>query len=95
MRAARQIVSHCHVEVNGKKVNIPSYAVQVGDVIGIREKSRKMPMIANGAESPHTMLPEYLERATGDFEGKLTTLPQTDTIPFKVDTQAIIGYYSR
>ena len=95
MRAARQIVSHCHIEVNGKKVNIPSYSVKVGDVISIREKSRKMPMIANGADSPHTMIPEYLERATGDFEGKLTSTPQTDTIPFKVDTQAIIGYYSR
>lgn len=95
MRAARQLVSHYHVEVNGKKVNIPSYVISVGDVVGIREKSRKVPMIATGADSPHTMIPEYLERPTGAFEGKLTSTPQLDTIPFKVDTQAIIGYYSR
>ena len=95
MRAARQLVSHCHSEMNGKKVNIPSAHVAIGDSIAIREKSRKIPMVSNGAESPHTMIPEYLERPSGAFEGKLTATPQLDTIPFKVDTQAIIGFYSR
>ena len=60
-----------------------------------REKSRKMPMIANGVESPHTMIPEYLERPSDSFEGKMVATPIPDTIPFKVDTQAIIGFYSR
>lgn len=93
--AARQLVSHCHVMVNGKRVNIASYQVQIGDVVGIREKSRKIPMIANGAESPHTFIPEYLSRPIDSFEGKLVSTPQMDAIPFKVDTQAVIGYYSR
>lgn len=93
--AARQLVSHCHVQVNGKKVNIPSFHVSIGDVISIREKSREIPMIANGAESPHTFIPEYLERPLNSFEGKMVSTPQMDAIPFKVDTQAVIGFYSR
>ena len=95
MRAARQLVSHCHILVNGQRCNIPSRHINTGDVISIREKSRKMPMIANGVESPHTMIPDYLERATDSFEGKMIATPLIDAIPFKVDTQAIIGFYSR
>jgi small subunit ribosomal protein S4 len=95
MRAARQLVSHCHILVNGKRCNIPSCHINTGDVISIREKSRKVPMIANGVESPHTMIPEYLDRPADSFEGKMIATPLPDTIPFKVDTQAIIGFYSR
>jgi small subunit ribosomal protein S4 len=93
--AARQIVTHGHVEVNGKRVNIPSYHVSVGDAVAIREKSRKIPMVANGAESPHTFIPEYLDRPIDSFEGKLVATPLQETIPFKADTQAVIGFYSR
>lgn len=93
--AARQIVSHGHIEVNGKRVTIPSFRVTPGDVVGVREKSRKVPMIANGVESPRSLTPEYLERAEGAFEGKMVSLPNQETIPFKADTQAVIGFYSR
>jgi small subunit ribosomal protein S4 len=93
--AARQLVNHGHILVNGKKLDVPSAHVKIGTVIGIREKSRKVPMIASGVESPHTLIPEYLERAPESFEGKMVSTPNLETIPFKPDTQAVIGFYSR
>ena len=93
--AARQLVTHCHVLVDGKKVNIPSFTVKPGMTVSIREKSRRIPMVAQGAEFPPREIPEYLERAAGSFEGRMVTLPSEETIPFKADTNSIIGFYSR
>jgi small subunit ribosomal protein S4 len=95
MRAARQIVTHGHILVNGEKCNMPSLQVKPGMTITVKEKSRKMPMIAQGAESPPAVMPEYLERASGSFEGKMTATPNLETIPFKADTAGVIGFYSR
>ena len=93
--AARQLVAHGHIEVDGKKVDIPSFRVPQNVVVSVREKSRKVPMIANGAETPPHHIPEYIERAAGAFEGKVVATPNLETIPFKPDTQAVIGFYSR
>lgn len=95
LQQARQIVNHGHIMVDGKKVDIPSFQVKPNMVISIREKSRKVPIIADGAEEvPHT-LPEYLSRSPKSFEGTMTATPNLDTLPFKADTQGVIGYYSR
>ena len=88
-------MAHRHIEVDGKCVDIPSFRVKPGMAIGIREKSRKVPMIASGAENPPSLAPEYLDRPQGSFEGKMVAMPNLETIPFKADTQAVIGYYSR
>ena len=93
--AARQLVTHCHVLVNGAKVNVPSYHVKPGMAIAIREKSRKIPMIEEGAEHPPYQIPEYLDRPAKSFEGKTVATPNAATIPFQVDTNSIIGFYSR
>lgn len=93
--AARQLVNHCHVTVDGGKVNIPSFQVKPGMVVAIREKSRKIPMVAEGAEHPPVQIPEYLERAVKAFEGKMVATPNAATIPFQADTNSIIGFYSR
>lgn len=95
MPAARQIVSHGHILVDGKKCNVPSLQVKPGMSISVREKSRKVPMIAEGAENPPAALPEYLERAPRSFEGRMTATPNSETIPFKADTAGVIGFYSR
>ncbi|MCH7910139.1 MAG: 30S ribosomal protein S4 [Candidatus Hydrogenedentes bacterium] len=92
---ARQLVAHGHITVDGKKVDRPSYRVMPGTVISIREKSRKVPMIANGVENPPHTIPEYLERAPESFDGKMVGTPNLETIPFQADTQAVIGFYSR
>lgn len=93
--AARQLVVHGHVQVNGQKVDKPSYQVKPGFAIAIREKSRKIPMIASSAETPAYRIPDYLERAADSFEGKMIATPNLETIPFQADTQSVIGFYSR
>ena len=93
--AARQLVGHGHILVNGKKLDRPSARIKVGDVIGIREKSKKVPMIAEGVEHPPAILPEYLDRAPKSFEGKMVAVPNLETIPFKAETAGVIGFYSR
>ncbi|MCL4218873.1 MAG: 30S ribosomal protein S4 [Candidatus Hydrogenedentes bacterium] len=93
--AARQFVNHGHVLVDNKKVDAPSYRVKSGQTISIREKSRKIPLIADLTENPPAPIPEYLERAAKSFEGRVVATPNIETIPFKIDLLPIIGYYSR
>jgi len=93
--AARQLVGHGHILINGKKTDIPSFQVKPGMVIGIRERSKKIPMIVEGVENPPAVLPEYLERQPKSFEGRMIAAPNAETIPFKADTAGIIGFYSR
>jgi len=92
---ARQLVNHGHIQINGKKVDIPSFRVKPGMAIAVAESSRKIPMIMDGVESPHSSLPEYLERAPRSFEGRMTATPNQETLPFRADTQGVIGFYSR
>jgi small subunit ribosomal protein S4 len=93
--AARQLVVHGHIRVDGNKVDKPAFRVMPGMVISIRERSRKVPMIQEGVEHPPHAMPEYLDRPAKSFEGKMTALPNAETIPFKADTLSVIGFYSR
>jgi small subunit ribosomal protein S4 len=93
--SARQLVVHGHIQVDGKKVDRPSFQVKPEMVVSIREKSRKIPGIADGAENPQAKLPEYLSRAPKSFEGKMIGTPNLETILFKAETAGIIGFYSR
>jgi len=93
--AARQLVVHRHVMVDGKCVDRPSFQVKAGNAVSIRERSRKIPTVLEGAENPPGVLPEYLERAPKSFEGKMVATPNLETIPFKAETAGVIGFYSR
>ncbi len=93
--AARQLVNHGHVLVDGKKVDIPSFRVMPGMAVSIRERSKKIPVIADGAELLPPVMPLYLQREARSFEGRMTALPNAETLPFKADTAGIIGFYSR
>lgn len=93
--AARQLVVHTHILVDGKKVDRPSFQVKPGMVVSVRERSRKIPMIAEGAATLSAMMPEYLEREGESFEGRMTAVPNQETIPFQVETAGVIGFYSR
>jgi len=95
VHASRQLVVHGHILVDGKKVDRPSFRVLPGMVVGVRERSKKVPMIQEGAEHPPTVMPEYLERAPKSFEGRMTASPNIETLPFKPDTLSVIGFYSR
>jgi len=91
--AARQLVSHAHFQVNGKKMSIPSYQVQVGDIITVREKSQSVPMIAESSKSDSRSVAEWLE-AKG-MVVKVIRLPIRDDINERIDEQMIVEYYSR
>ncbi|NBC71161.1 30S ribosomal protein S4 [Paenibacillus sacheonensis] len=91
---ARQLVSHGHVTVNGKKVDIASYTVSVGDVIGLRERSRSMKSIKEAVEG-RNYLPNYLEYNDASFEGKYVRLPERAELPQEIDEKQIVEFYSR
>lgn len=91
---ARQLVSHGHVTVNGKKVDIASYRVNLGDVIGLREKSQSMASIKE-ALANRNHLPAYLEYAEGSFEGKYIRLPERSELSQDIDEKQIVEFYNR
>ena len=93
--AARQLVVHGHILVDGKKVDKPSFWVKPGMTVSVRERSRKVPMIVEGVENPPAAIPEYLERAPDSFEGRMVATPNIETLPFTPDTAGVIGFYSR
>ena len=93
---ARQLVRHGHFTVNGRKLNIPSYLVRVGDVIEVREKSRKVQKIVDAiANLDRTPLPEWIEIDRDAFKGKVSALPQRSDISAEIDEQLIVELYSR
>lgn len=90
--AARQLVSHGHVTVNNKKVDIPSYEVSVGDVVALSAKAIKIPAIASMLEQK-TNVPSWLERKAN--VGKISALPQREDVDAQIDENLIVEYYSR
>ncbi|OGH12195.1 MAG: 30S ribosomal protein S4 [Candidatus Levybacteria bacterium RIFCSPHIGHO2_01_FULL_40_10] len=89
---ARQMVSHRHIFVNGKKLNIPSYSVREGDIIAVSPKFAPEEIKAR-VESEERLTPSYLSQET--LEGKLIRLPTRDDIANPVDYQLVIEFYSR
>lgn len=96
-REARQLVNHAHFTVNGKKVNIPSYLVKVGDVIEVKEKSRattRFKAIAEG-EFATAVAPKWLQKDANVLGGKVVAAPQRDDIDFPVEEHLIVELYSK
>ena len=95
-KEARQIVGHNHITVNGKKVNIPSYQVKVGDVIEIREKNKQSSRYKEVLDVTHTrMVPGWLSADHDNLKGTVETLPQRDQIDTPVHETLIVELYSR
>ena len=94
---ARQLVSHKHVLVNGKTVNIPSYKVKVGDVVEVREKSRNIPMVLESAQTPEREVPDYMDVDPKAFKGKFTRVPAFEDVPYPVQMEPnlVVEFYSR
>jgi len=91
---ARQLVAHGHVTVNGSKVDIPSYTVSTGAVIGLRERSRGLSSIKE-ALANRNFLPNYLEFNDTAMEGKFIRLPERSELPQEIDEKQIVEFYSR
>ncbi|MGA7380473.1 MAG: 30S ribosomal protein S4 [Terriglobales bacterium] len=95
-RQARQLVRHGHVHVNGRKVNIPSYEVNVGDEVTIRESSRKLAILEQAKEfASHQNSPGWLEIDRDNFKGKVLSLPKREEIQLPVNEQLIVELYSK
>ena len=95
IRQARQMVVHGHILVNGKKVDIPSFAVQVGDEVSLREKSRTNVMFKENFESGALNEYSYLSKDMDKFSGVLTRLPERQEVPIEIDEILIVEFYSK
>ena len=100
-RGARQLVTHRHITVNGKLVNIPSYSLRIGDVIGIREKSKSLEVITNSLANESSVV-EWLDWDRANFSGKIVSLPTRDQISENIKyrslsdkKQLIVELYSK
>lgn len=94
-RAARQLVSHCHVVVNGHVVNIPSYNVRPGETVGVREKSKSMEVITNALASSKKSRYAWLEWDHSTLTGKYLNVPERSDIPENIKEQLIVELYSK
>jgi small subunit ribosomal protein S4 len=95
-RQARQIVRHGHVEVNGRKVNIPSFQVSVGDEIKIRPNSAKLVVVETAREfASHQPAPAWLSVDADNLSGKVLALPKREDINLPVNEQLIVELYSK
>ncbi|MBO5816346.1 MAG: 30S ribosomal protein S4 [Paludibacteraceae bacterium] len=93
--AARQLVSHCHITVDGKVVNIPSYDVKPGQVIAVREKSKSLEVIATSLDGFNHSKYSWLEWNEAEKAGKYLNIPQREDIPENIKEQLIVELYSK
>jgi small subunit ribosomal protein S4 len=91
---ARQLVSHRHITVNGDVVNIPSYVVKVGDVVGVREKSKSLEVISNSLSSNNKKY-DWLDWNNSDMTGRMLNVPAREMIPENIKEQLIVELYSK
>jgi len=95
-RQARQLVRHGHVQVNGRKVNIPSYEVNVGEEIAIRQGSLKLAILETSKDfASHQNAPTWLEIDRDNYKGKVLALPKREDIQLPVNEQLIVELYSK
>jgi small subunit ribosomal protein S4 len=95
--AARQFVSHGHVRVNGKKVNIPSYRCKVGDVIEVRDRSKQMAMVLEAADLAERDVPDYIEADHTKMTARYVRQPAFADVPYPVvmEPNQVVEFYSR
>ena len=93
--AARQLVGHCHIVVDGSVVNIPSYRVKPGQVIGVREKSKSLEVITNSLASSSVSKYSWLEWDRHTMSGKFLNRPERAEIPEHIEEQLIVDLYSK
>lgn len=95
--AARQLVNHGHVTVNGKRVNIPSYLVRDGDQVEVKEKSKQLASVLDASQSAERDVPEYLEVDHRAMRGRFLRAPKLMDVPYPVQMEPnqVVEFYSR
>ncbi len=93
---ARQLIRHNHFQIGGRKVNIPSFQVKPGEVIALKEKSHKNPLIVENLEGvARRGVPSWLELDKGNFQGTVKAMPNRDEITMPINEQLIVELYSK
>ena len=94
---ARQIVRHGHIDVNGRKCNIPSAQVKIGDVVSVRESSKNNPTILSARDATaHAPAPNWIDVDREALKGRITSLPQrSDLVQIQLNEQLIVELYSK
>lgn len=95
--AARQFVNHGHVKVNGRRVNIPSYLVKVGDVIEVKDKSKQLEVVVVASQLAERDVPDYIEVDHSKMTARFTRVPTLSEVPYPVQMEPnlVIEFYSR
>ncbi len=95
IRASRQMVNHGHFLVNGEKVNIPSYKLNPGDIVTLREKSRKVELFVDTFKENELNTFPYIEKDIENFVGTYVREPERNELPIEVNEQLIVEFYSK
>ncbi len=95
--AARQFINHGHINVNGRRVNIPSYRCRAGDVVEVREKSRQLTFVLEALQSAERDVPDYLDVDTSKMTATLARVPLLSDVPYPVvmEPNLVVEFYSR
>jgi small subunit ribosomal protein S4 len=95
--AARQFINHGHVQVNGKKANIPSMRLEPGDVVSVKEKSKQLPLVLEATQLAERDVPDYIEADHSKMTAKLTRVPVLTEVPYPVQMEPhlVVEFYSR
>jgi small subunit ribosomal protein S4 len=95
--AARQIINHGHIKVNGKKVDIASYLVKEGDTIELKESSKQIALVLEAAQSPERDIPDYIQVDHSAMKGQFVRTPKLADVPYPVQMEPnmVVEYYSR
>ena len=93
--AARQMVNHGHFRLNGRKANVASIRVKEGDIIELREKSKKLKIVEESLESVSLARPDWMDFDAEKRVTKITGLPTEASVPFEIDVQLVVEYYAR
>ena len=94
--AARQFVNHGHILVNGKRVNIPSYRVKVGDIVQVRERSRNMALVLEALQLAERDTPDYVEVDAKAMTAKYIRMPELAEVPYpvKMEPNLVVEFYA-
>jgi small subunit ribosomal protein S4 len=92
---ARQLVGHCHITVNGKIVNIPSYSLKPGDVVAVREKSKSLEVINDAMNASNPAKFNWLSADSKEMKGTFLAYPERESIPENIKEQLIVELYSK
>jgi len=97
MFAARQFINHGHIKVNGRKVNISSYQLKIGDTIEVKEASKQLAHVLESSQLPERDVPDYIEADHGKMTAKFIRVPGLADVPFAVQMEPhlIVEFYSR